>query len=155
MQQDLLSPLGNRLVGCVWIATSLLLALAFGVGIHSSALSSGTPPELTETKMPMMRTWDLEAHWGVASWYGKPFHGRRTADGTVYDMGGYSVANKDLPLGTFVWILNLDNGRTCCAVVNDRGPYVAGRDWDVSAAVAGRLGMVWKGTARVKVKEIK
>jgi rare lipoprotein A len=90
----------------------------------------------------------------VASWYGEPFHGRKTASGVTYDMGGYSVAHKTVAMGTFVLITNLDNGRWCVAVVNDRGPYVKGRDWDVSAAVAGRLGMVKNGLAPVKVKVI-
>lgn len=92
--------------------------------------------------------------YGWASWYGKPFHGRKTASGVIYDMGGYSVAHKAMALGTFVVIQNTRNGRWCVAVVNDRGPYVEGRDWDVSQAVAKRLGMTWHGVVPVKVRVI-
>ena len=70
-------------------------------------------------------------------------------------MGGYSVAHKTMKLGTFVRIENTRNGRWCVAIVNDRGPYIEGRDWDVSKAVAKRLKMTWHGVVPVKVKEIK
>jgi len=100
------------------------------------------------------RAFDVDSQHGWASWYGKPFHGRKTASGVIYDMGGYSVAHKTIRLGTFVVIQNMRNDRWCVAIVNDRGPYVEGRDWDVSAAVAKRLGMEWHGVVPVKVRII-
>jgi len=110
---------------------------------------------LAQTPLPApLRAFDLVSQHGWASWYGKPFHGRKTASGVAYDMGGYSVAHKTMKLGTFVVIQNTRNGRWCVAIVNDRGPYVEGRDWDVSAAVAKRLGMTWHGIVPVKVRII-
>jgi rare lipoprotein A len=107
------------------------------------------------TKLPPAKVWfDPYAMYGYASWYGEPFHGRKTADGTVYDMGGYSVAHKTMKLGTFVRITNMRNGLTCIAIVNDRGPYIEGRDWDLSRAVARRLKAIWKGVVPVKVEVI-
>lgn len=110
---------------------------------------------LVETQLPPTRTIvDVDAIYGWASWYGKPFHGRATASGVIYNMGGYSVAHKTMRLGTFVRIENMRNGQWCVAVVNDRGPYIEGRDWDVSRAVAKKLGMLKHGVVPVKVKEI-
>jgi len=110
---------------------------------------------LAQTPLPApLRAFDLVSQHGWASWYGKPFDGRKTASGVIYDMGGYSVAHKTIRLGTFVVIQNMRNDRWCVAIVNDRGPYVEGRDWDVSAAVAKRLGMERRGVVPVKVRII-
>ena len=92
---------------------------------------------------------------GVASWYGEPFHGRKTASGEVYDMHGLSAAHKELPLGTVVWVKNLDNGRELELRVNDRGPFVKGRVLDVSYAAAKRLGMVGPGTAKIELRVVR
>jgi len=98
---------------------------------------------------------DLQASYGWASWYGKPFHGRKTADGTVYDMGGYSVAHRTLKLGTFVRITSMRTGLSCIAVVNDRGPYIEGREWDLSRAVAKRIGAIRHGVIPVKAEAVR
>lgn len=138
-----------RLVG------TLLLLLTIGVALVVPRPAPATCVELALTPLPAPSAgFDWEAWYGWASWYGKPFHGRKTASGTTYDMDGFSVAHKTLPLGTFVVIQNIWNNRWCVAIVNDRGPYVDGRDWDVSAAVAKRLGMVWHGVVPVKVRVI-
>lgn len=73
----------------------------------------------------------------LMSWYGEPFHGRLTACGSVYDMNQVSVAHKHLPIGTEVVFYY--NGRFERAIVTDRGPYVAGREWDASRRLAKRL----------------
>lgn len=86
---------------------------------------------------------------GLASWYGKKFHGRKTANGETYDMYGISAAHKTLPLGTWVRVENLDNGKTLELRINDRGPFVAGRIIDLSQGAAKRLGVIGPGTARV------
>lgn len=88
---------------------------------------------------------------GIASWYGREFHGRKTSNGETYDMYGVSAAHKTLPLGTFVRVENLDNGRTLEVRVNDRGPFVRGRIIDLSYGAAQKLGIVEKGTAPVQV----
>jgi rare lipoprotein A len=89
---------------------------------------------------------------GWASWYGKDFHGRRTASGAVYDMYQLTAAHKTLPLGTAVMVTHLDNGKAVKVTINDRGPFVKGRIIDLSYAAAQALGMVEEGVARVRVE---
>ncbi|PID40519.1 MAG: septal ring lytic transglycosylase RlpA family lipoprotein [Proteobacteria bacterium] len=88
---------------------------------------------------------------GIASWYGKKFHGRKTASGEVYDMYALTAAHKTLPLGTWVRVRRLDNDMQIVVRVNDRGPFVHGRIIDLSYAGAKKLQMVGPGTARVEV----
>jgi len=91
---------------------------------------------------------------GIASWYGKDFHGKRTANGERYDMHALSAAHKTLPLPTLVRVTNLDNGRAVIVRVNDRGPFVKERLIDLSYAAAKELGYADKGTARVRVQTL-
>lgn len=91
---------------------------------------------------------------GMASWYGEEFHGRRTSSGEPYDMYAMSAAHPTLPLPSYVEVLNLENGRRVVVRVNDRGPFHAGRIIDVSYAAAHRLGMLAKGTARVRIRAL-
>lgn len=88
---------------------------------------------------------------GIASWYGPGFHGSRTASGEIYNMYKLTAAHKTLPLGTYVKVINLENGRSVVVKVNDRGPFVPGRIIDLSYAAAKKLGMLKKGTAKVKI----
>ncbi len=89
---------------------------------------------------------------GVASWYGHPFHGQRTANGDVYDMNAMTAAHKTLPMPSFVRVTNLENGRSVILTVNDRGPFVQGRIIDVSYRAAQLLGFQEKGTALTRVE---
>ncbi|HEY5203790.1 MAG TPA: septal ring lytic transglycosylase RlpA family protein [Roseiarcus sp.] len=88
---------------------------------------------------------------GMASWYGAAFHGRRTANGEVYDMASLSAAHPTMPLPSYARVTNLQNGYSVIVRVNDRGPYHAGRVMDVSSRVADVLDMKAMGTAKVKV----
>lgn len=88
---------------------------------------------------------------GIASWYGKKFHGRKTSNGETYDMYAMTAAHKTLPMNTWVLIHNLVNDRKIKLRINDRGPFVAGRIIDLSYTGAKRLGIVGSGTAKVKV----
>ncbi|MDY0190526.1 MAG: septal ring lytic transglycosylase RlpA family protein [Desulfuromonas sp.] len=88
---------------------------------------------------------------GVASWYGKKFHGRKTSNGEIYDMYAMTAAHKTLPLGVFVRVENRSNGRVAIVRVNDRGPFVAGRIIDLSYAAATKLAVVGPGTAPVTI----
>lgn len=89
---------------------------------------------------------------GIASWYGDDFHGRKTANGEIYDMNRLSAAHPTLPLPTFVYVTNLENGRTILLRVNDRGPYVGNRVIDLSRSAADALGTKGKGLGRVRVR---
>ena len=91
---------------------------------------------------------------GIASWYGKKFHGRRTSSGESYDMYAMTAAHKSLPLPTYVQVRNLENGRDVVVKVNDRGPFHENRIIDMSYAAASKLGMLDKGTALVEVRAI-
>ena len=88
---------------------------------------------------------------GNASWYGKKFHGRRTANGEFFDMHEKSGAHKTLPMGTYVRVINLDNHKYTVIRINDRGPFVKGRIIDLSYAAAKEIGLIGPGVARVKV----
>ena len=91
---------------------------------------------------------------GMASWYGKDFHGRKTASGRVYNMYGLSAAHKTLPLGTKVRVTNLSNNRSTVLTINDRGPFVRGRVLDLSYGAAKRLGTLDEGVARVRITAV-
>ncbi len=91
---------------------------------------------------------------GTASWYGRDFHGKLTANGERYDMHALSAAHKTLPLPTLVRVTNLENGRSVVVRVNDRGPFVKNRLIDLSFAAANALGYTKQGTARVRVQTL-
>jgi rare lipoprotein A len=91
---------------------------------------------------------------GLASWYGPGFHGRKTANGEIYDQYAISAAHKSLPLPCYIHVTNLENGRTLVVRVNDRGPYVDDRLLDLSYGAAARLGIVEHGVVRIKIELI-
>ena len=91
---------------------------------------------------------------GVASWYGKKFHGRRTSSGETYDMYAMTAAHKALPLPTYARVTHLGNGKSIVVRINDRGPFHRNRVIDLSYAAATRLDMVRAGTALVEVRAI-
>ncbi len=88
---------------------------------------------------------------GIASWYGKKFHGHKTSSGEIYDMYAMTAAHKTLPLPTYVRVTHLENGRSVIVKVNDRGPFHDDRIIDLSYAAAKKLGVTAKGTAVVEV----
>jgi rare lipoprotein A len=91
---------------------------------------------------------------GVASWYGREFHGRPTSSGEAFDMNAMTGAHRTLPLPTWVEVTNLENGQRVVIRLNDRGPFHDDRLIDLSYAAASELGMVRQGTARVEVRAI-
>ncbi|TFG86528.1 MAG: septal ring lytic transglycosylase RlpA family protein [Chromatiales bacterium] len=91
---------------------------------------------------------------GVASWYGKPFHGRRTSSGEVFDMYKLTAAHKTLPLPSLVRVTSLDSGRSIVVTVNDRGPFVKDRIIDLSFGAAKELDILEAGTGRVQVEAV-
>ena len=91
---------------------------------------------------------------GVASWYGKQFHGRKTAIGERYDMFAMTAAHPTMELPSYARVTNLKNGKSLIVRVNDRGPFLGGRIIDMSYAAAVKLGYHTAGTARVKVERI-
>jgi rare lipoprotein A len=125
------------------LGLALALALALGAGCSArKALDTGEPRIAGRGEE------------GVASWYGRPYHGRRTASGETYDMHELTAAHPTLPFGSRVRLVNLDNGRTVVVRINDRGPFRKGRIIDVSRAAARKLGMVEAGVARVRLTRL-
>lgn len=94
------------------------------------------------------------AEKGEASWYGRDFHGRKTANGEVYDMHDLTAAHKTLPFNTWVKVTNLSNRREVQVRINDRGPFAYNRIIDLSHSAAGKLNMVGPGTAPVLVEAL-
>ncbi len=89
---------------------------------------------------------------GVASWYGSDFHGRKTANGEIFDMHALTAAHPTLPMPSYAYVTNLSNNRTILVRINDRGPYVGDRVIDLSRKSADVLGLRAGGTGRVRVR---
>ena len=123
----------------------MLANLAFG----PSACARVVPVSPATAPMPVPEEGWFED--GIASWYGVPFHGRQTAAGETYDMEAMTAAHKTLPFGTVLWVQNLDNGLSTTVRINDRGPFVRGRNLDLSRRAAMELNMMGPGTARVRL----
>lgn len=115
--------------------------------IEATASHRGTGPK---GQMKPLAVWDC-----ISSWYGEDFDGLPTATGETYDMYAATAANPTLPLGSIVRVVNPRNHRSEVVRINDRGPYVEGRELDVSWAVAHNLGFDQRGTARVRVELLK
>lgn len=91
---------------------------------------------------------------GMASWYGKGFHGRKTASGEIFNMNAMTAAHKTLPLGSYVRVKNLSTGKEIVVRINDRGPFHSNRIIDLSKKAAKSLGILHKGHAEVYIKAI-
>ncbi|MFP4657519.1 MAG: septal ring lytic transglycosylase RlpA family protein [Desulfonatronovibrionaceae bacterium] len=91
---------------------------------------------------------------GIASWYGKKFHGKTTANGESYDMYAMTAAHKVLPMNTRVRVTNVENSKSIVVRINDRGPFVKDRVIDLSYAAAQKLEVVGPGTARVRLEAL-
>lgn len=143
------------------LAAALLLALSACAPRAPVPAPPGPAPKGTERQYTVLgQTYQpiTSAHGfveeGIASWYGRKFHGRPTACGERYDMHKLTAAHRILPMHTHVRVTNLENGRQLVVRVNDRGPFVKNRIIDLSYAGATQLGMAEKGTARVRVEAI-
>lgn len=130
---------GSGAAGVLLISAGLLLLSASGCGPGRQA------------PRPRPEGW---SRTGTASWYGKPFHGRQTASGEIFDMHALTAAHRTLPFGTVLRVENLENGRAVAVRINDRGPFVRGRILDLSYGAARRLGMDVSGLARVRITVI-
>jgi len=109
-------------------------------------------PEPPKTDEEWVNTAEGLVQTGIASWYGSDFHGKRTANGEVYDMDKLTAAHKYLPFNTLVEVENLDNNQKVLVRINDRGPFVEGRVIDLSRKAAQRIGIEDTGTARVRIR---
>ena len=125
-----------------------IIAAVIGALCFTSCGSSGR--NRARVAMPKIGTKEK----GIASWYGMPYHGRRTASGEVFDMDKITAAHKKFAFGTWVMVDNLDNGKRVEVRINDRGPFVRGRVIDLSRGAARKIDMLGPGLAKVRLTVI-
>ncbi len=119
---------------------------------NASAASSSSRAVPVANKTEAVREIsEVDFDRGVASWYGPGFHGRKTANGEVYDQNEFTAAHRTLPFNTLVRVENLRNGQSVIVRINDRGPFVDDRVIDLSQKAARNLGMIGSGTAQVRL----
>lgn len=145
------------------VSLVLLVAACGGPTYHVRVMEQPSQPDLAPTQRPYEVNGERyqpipSAHGftqtGVASWYGKKFHGRKTSNGETYDMYEMTAAHKTLPMNVHLKVTNLDNGRSTVVRVNDRGPFVKSRIIDLSYSAANELGVVGPGTANVRIEAL-
>jgi rare lipoprotein A (peptidoglycan hydrolase) len=127
-----------------WMRTLLQCLLITGLVASCTSRSAAPPPTAPEPSRRLQ--------YGLASWYGRERHGRRTASGEIFDSNQLVAAHRTAPFGTYALVTNLANGQTVQVRINDRGPAVAGRVVDLSYAAARQLDMVHVGVTRVKIE---
>ncbi len=113
--------------------------------LHNKFGTTQTETQLTEVKKGQIYNF-------VCSYYGEKFHGRQTANGEIFDMYKLSCAHKSLPFGTQLKVINEDNGKSVVVRVNDRGPFIEGRDLDLSYAAAQEIGLIAHGVKEMRVE---
>ena len=109
-------------------------------------------PESAPVPAPIPK--DTYRETGMAAWYGKDMHGKKTASGEVFDMYGFSAAHRTLPFGTVVHVTNLDNFKGIEVRINDRGPFLKNRFLELSYGAAKALGFASQGTARLRIETL-
>lgn len=119
----------------------MFLGLAMTPSLQAPLVARAPQP------VPPIKVW-----YGTASWYGPTFQGRATASGELYDMTASTAAHPSLPFGSMVRLINPRTGRSAVVRINDRGPFVAGRDIDVSYQVAERLRIIDHGVVRLRME---
>lgn len=129
----------------------LLLFVLAGCATARGAVPPASPPPPPRVSAPAKPDKPLT---GLASWYGRLHHGKRTASGETYDMHQLTAAHRTLPLGTRVLVTNVENGRTVEVRINDRGPFIRNRVLDLSYAAAQQLGAVGDGVIPVSLKVV-
>ncbi len=135
--------------GPVWFPKALNIALLVAVLVLSAC--GGRKKIKLPPPVEAKRGW---TEVGVASWYGHPYHGRKTSNGETYDMDKMTAAHTRLPFGTWVNVKNLDNGRSTKVRINDRGPFTDPYIIDLSRMAASEIRMIGVGTARVRLTVI-
>lgn len=139
---------------------AVLIAASAAAVLAAGCAGTGLSPEerqallSTPSPSPEPVPGQVFRETGVSSWYGKDFHGRKTANGETYDMYGLTAAHRTLPLGTYIRVTNLENYRSAKVKVNDRGPYAKSRVLDLSYGAAKELGFVAQGTTQVRIESL-
>ncbi|MGD8810567.1 MAG: septal ring lytic transglycosylase RlpA family protein [Gammaproteobacteria bacterium] len=142
--------------GCASVGPQEQVAVQQQAVVNPPRSERGNPQEyeVMGRRYRVMHSGDGYRDTGVASWYGRDFHGRPTSSGERYDMFALTAAHKTLPIPTWVEVTNQRNGRAVIVKVNDRGPFVDDRIIDLSYAAALELDMINSGTAPVFVRAL-
>ncbi|RLE21437.1 MAG: hypothetical protein DRJ61_03155 [Acidobacteria bacterium] len=143
------APSNSPLRLCVFAVQLSCVATLASLGLMVGCASSKPQTVPTEATKPRSEGWTEK---GDASWYGKPYHGRRTASGEIYDMHQMTAAHRSLPFGTQVRVQRRDTGAEIEVRITDRGPFIKGRIIDLSFAAARVIGLDIDGVAPVKIK---
>ena len=156
------------LASCTHKPARVAVAPAPPVDQEEQPVPEGTPPAVAaekQTNPPESSTspeaevtrdnHPVQVETGIASWYGAPYHNRRGSNGEVYDMNAMTAAHRTLPLGSIVRVTNMESSKSAVVRITDRGPFIEGRIIDLSQAAAKQIGLVQKGTGRVRVEVLK
>ncbi len=147
------SPSASRTV--LWLLLVAILAAGCGGNKKRARTRFPAPPPQESARTTPDFPPDAKAIWtevGLASWYGPPYHNRRSASGEIFDMHGYTAAHKTLPLHSVIRVTNLTNGKSVVLRVNDRGPFIGNRIVDLSLAAAKEIDVWRPGVARVRLE---
>ncbi|MDR2302700.1 MAG: septal ring lytic transglycosylase RlpA family protein [Deltaproteobacteria bacterium] len=145
------APSGKRIWLILTVMAALLAIIGSGCAFMTGPKRSGKSYVINGKRYYILATADGYKEKGLASWYGKPFHGRKTASGEVYNMYEFSAAHKTLPLHTWVEVRNLKTKQRMFLRINDRGPFIDVRIIDLSQAAAIELGVHKPGVVPVLV----
>ena len=135
----------------------LILSFLLGCASGSGYTTKGASKKPFHQKFGTVKSKQIDHQKGnslymVTSYYGKKFHGKPTSNGETFDMKGLTAAHKTLPFGTVLKVTNEDNGKSVTVRINDRGPFVAGRDLDLSFGAAKKIEMITAGVKTLKVE---
>jgi rare lipoprotein A len=122
-----------------WVAAAVAVLVLSGCAKKKTTARTPAPPRVGQVEM------------GIASWYGEPYHGRRAANGEIYDMERLTAAHRTLPFNTWVRVLNLTNNKAVDVRITDRGPFIEGRIIDLSLAAARQIEMIGPGIVQVRM----
>lgn len=148
------SSAGDRLRASSPTEPPTTYASLFTASSHPTASTLPPTTDGQEKYLPVITPQSVASQTGLASWYGPRFHGKRTANGEVYNQHALTAAHKTLPLGSRAIVTNLNTGQSIEVRINDRGPFIQGRVIDLSHAAARRVGVLGPGLAPVKIEVV-
>jgi rare lipoprotein A len=144
-----LKPMPTQQLLCVFTLAGVVLALTTSCSGRKTATRAPQTPQSVVKSVAIGST-----EQGIASWYGHPYHGRRAANGEVFDMNTMTAAHRTMPFGTWVRVDNQSNGKSVKVRITDRGPFVGDRIIDLSRRAAEEIAMIGPGITKVKLTVI-
>jgi rare lipoprotein A len=154
-QRCTISPLKRRARLTGGLLTTLSITFLFAVTslLPGCGAIPPTSPYIAPVATPPMPSIPPQTQVVTASWYGAGMSGRRTSSGEAFNPNDLTAASRSLPMGSYVRVTNVSNGRSVVVRINDRGPYIRGRSIDLSQAAAERIGLTGPGVGRVELAQ--